>query len=198
MESIRMRRIRCLGGVLFAFFLALVLARAIPLTVFAQSTALPQSAPANRGSVEQGKYILHKFEQPIGEETYQITRDGDSLSAKIDFKFTDRSTPVPLTASFRSANDLTPRAFEIKGKNSRSTDIDEAVEVQTDKIRLRDRDKWTETARPAQLFTIAGYAPTTMQMLLVRYWAAHGSPAALATLPGSGHVKVEPRGSDSV
>src|SRR5271156_3275745 len=188
MQLIRTWRIRPLAAALFITFFALALAKSLSLTAFAQSPA----------PVEQGKFILHKFEQPIGEETYQITRDGDSLSAKIDFKFTDRSTPVPLTAAFRSANDLTPRAFEIKGKNSRSTDIDEAVEVQTDKIRLRDRDKWTETARPAQLFTIAGYAPTTMQMLLVRYWAAHGSPAALATLPGSGHVKVEPRGSDSV
>src|ERR1700722_9247755 len=187
MESIRMRRIRPLGAALFVFFLALVLARPLTLTVFAQSPA----------AVEQGKFILHKFEQPIGEETYQITRDGDSLSAKIDFKFTDRSSPVPLTAAFRSANDLTPRAFEIKGKNSRETDIDEAVEVQTEKIRLRDRDKWTEAARPPQFFTIAGYAPTTMQMLLVRYWATHGSPAQLATLP-RGQVKIEPRGSDAV
>jgi|HubBroStandDraft_2_1064218.scaffolds.fasta_scaffold02003_4 imidazolonepropionase-like amidohydrolase len=184
-------------GALFASFFALVLAQPFSRTVFAQSPAQPQSAPEKSASVEQGKFILHKFEQPIGEETYQITREGDSLSAKIDFKFTDRSTPVPLTAAFRSANDLTPSAFEIKGKNSRSTDIDEAVVVQTDKIRLRDRDKWTEAARPAQFFTIAGYAPTTMQMLLVRYWATHGSPAQLATLP-RGQVKVEPRGSDSV
>jgi imidazolonepropionase-like amidohydrolase len=201
MESIRMRRIRPLGGALFASVLALALARPITLTAFAQSSAptaaQPRSAPANPSPVEQGKFILHKFEQAIGEETYQITQDGDSLSAKIDFKFTDRSSPVPLTAAFRSANDWTPLAFEIKGKNSRSTDIDEAVEVQTEKIRLRDRDKWTETARPPQFFTIAGYAPTTMQMLLVRYWATHGSPAQLATLP-RGQVKVEPRGSDTV
>src|SRR6202041_1616045 len=109
----------------------------------------------------------------------------------------NRSTAVPLTASFRSASDFTPAAFEIKGKNSRETDIDEAVEVQAEKIRLRDRDKWTETARPAQFFTIAGYAPTTMQMLLVRYWATHGTPAQLATLP-TGSVKVESRGRDTV
>jgi imidazolonepropionase-like amidohydrolase len=185
------------GGALFASLFALVLARPFPRTAFAQTSAQPQSAPESSASVEQGKFLLHKFEQPIGEETYQITREGDSLSAKIDFKFTDRSTPVPLTAAFRSASDLTPRAFEIKGKNSRSTDIDEAVEVQTDKIHLRDRDQWTETSRPPQFFTIAGYAPTTMQMLLVRYWATHGSPAQLATLP-RGQVKVEPRGSDSV
>ena len=36
-----------------------------------------------------------------------------------------------------------------------------------------------------------------MQMLMVRYWATHGSPAQLATLPG-GSVKVEPRGQDTI
>ncbi len=187
MQLIRTLRIRTLAVALFGFFLVLTVATPPQLTVFAQSSA----------TVEQGKFILHKFEQPIGEETYQITRDGDSLNVKVDFKFTDRSSPVPLTAAFRSASDLTPVAFEIKGKNSRSTDIDEAVEVQSEKVRLRDRDKWTETAKPSQFFTIAGYAPTTMQMLMVRYWAAHGSPAQLATLP-RGQVKIEPRGTDTV
>ena len=187
MQSIRLRQFRPVGGALFAFVLTLALTRPLVLTAFAQSPA----------SVEQGKFILHKFEQPIGEETYQITRDGDALNAKVDFKFTDRSTAVPLTAAFSSANDWTPRSFEIKGKNSRETDIDEAVEVQSEKIRLRDRDKWSEAARPPQFFTIAGYAPTTMQMLMVRYWAMHGSPAPLATLP-RGQVKIEPRGADAV
>ena len=69
-------------------------ARPLPFAVFAQSPA----------PIEQGKFILHKLEQPIGAETYQITRDGDSLAVKVDFKFTDRSSPVPLTASFRSAS----------------------------------------------------------------------------------------------
>jgi imidazolonepropionase-like amidohydrolase len=187
MQLIRTWRIRPLAAALFITFFALALAKSLSLTAFAQSPA----------PVEQGKFILHKFEQPIGEETYQITRDGDALNVKVDFKFTDRSTPVPLTAAFSSANDWTPRSFEIKGKNSRETDIDEAVEVQSEKIRLRDREKWTETTKPPQFFTIAGYAPTTMQMLMVRYWAAHGSPAQLATLP-RGQVKIEPRGADAV
>jgi imidazolonepropionase-like amidohydrolase len=187
MQLIRKHRNSALRGALFAFFLALAFARPLQLTALAQSPA----------PVEQGKFILHKFEQPIGEETYQITRDGDALNVKVDFKFTDRSTAVPLTAVFRSTDDWTPRSFEIKGKNSRETDIDEAVEVQSEKIRLRDRDKWTEASRPPQFFTIAGYAPTTLQMLMVRYWATHGSPAQLATLP-RGQVKIEPRGSDTV
>ena len=163
----------------------------------APQTGSAQTAPQAAPIVEQGRFVLHKFEQPIGEETYGITHDGDSLDVKMDFKFTDRGSSVPMAATFRSAADLTPQAFEIKGKNARQSSIDEAVEIQPDKVRLRDRDKWTDAARPNQFFTIAGYAPATMQMLMVRYWATHGSPAQLDTLP-SGHVKIEPRGKDSI
>jgi imidazolonepropionase-like amidohydrolase len=148
--------------------------------------------------VEQGKFTLHKFEQPIGQETYEIRRDGDSLAVKVDFKFTDRGTPVPLSATFRGAADLTPQAFEIKGQTARSVSIDEAVTLDAGKVHFRTRDKQSELAPPTgPFFTIAGYAPATMQMLMVRYWATHGSPAQLATLP-SGSVKVEPRGQDTI
>ncbi len=117
---------------------------------------------------------------------------------KVDFKFTDRGTPVPLAATFRGAADLTPQAFEIKGQTARSVSIDEAVTIDAGKVHFRTRDKQSELAPPSgPFFTIAGYAPATMQMLMVRYWATHGSPAQLATLP-SGSVKVEPRGQDTI
>ncbi len=148
--------------------------------------------------IEQGKFTLHKFEQPIGEETYEIRRDGDSLAVKVDFKFTDRGTPVPLTTTFRAAADLTPQAFEIKGQTARSVSIDEAVTIDAGAVHFRTRDKQSELTPPTRpFFTIAGYAPATMQMLMVRYWATHGFPAQLATLP-SGSVKVEPRGQDTI
>ena len=109
--------------------------------------------------VEQGVFILHKFEQPVGEETYQIKRSGESLAVKMDFTFTDRGTLVPLTAAFRAAADLTPEAYEIKGKNSRQSSIDEAVEIQPDKVRLRDRDKWTRAARPRSSLRLRATLP---------------------------------------
>jgi imidazolonepropionase-like amidohydrolase len=186
------------GRAFWLSIFALVVAIALSAPTLAQTDAAQNSvAQASATPVEQGKFILHKFEQPIGEETYEVTKDGESLGVKMDFQFTDRGTAVPLTASFRAAADLTPESFEIKGRNSRSTTIDDAVEIQAGKVRVRDRDKWTESSRPAQFFTIAGYAPATMQMLMVRYWATHGSPTQLATLP-SGQVKIEPRGQDSV
>ncbi|MGA8153484.1 MAG: amidohydrolase family protein [Terriglobales bacterium] len=186
MENLRLRRL-LRSFVILTWIAALV----APLASLSQEGAQP-------AVTEQGKFTLHKFEQAIGQETYTITREGGSLVASMDFKFTDRGQEVPLTAMFRGASDLTPESFEIKGKTSRATEIDRTVEVTKGKVRLRNREHWTETAPlPSPFFTIAGYAPTTMQMLLVRYWATHGSPAKLATLP-SGSVKITPRGQDSI
>src|SRR3954469_8397862 len=83
------------------------------LVCVASSAPAQQPASGDSSILEQGKFTLHQFEQPIGEETYEIRRDGDSISAKIDFKFTDRGTAVPLSTTFRAASDLTPQAFEI-------------------------------------------------------------------------------------
>jgi imidazolonepropionase-like amidohydrolase len=163
--------------------------------VTSQPGAAQQPASA---VIEEGKFTLHKFEQAIGEETYEIRKQGDSITAKIDFKFTDRATPVPLTATFRGAQDLTPQTFEIKGKTARTASIDESLSIENGKVHFRTRDKQSDLDPPGgAFFTIAGYAPATMQMLLVRYWATHGSPTNLATLP-SGAVKVEPRGQDTI
>ena len=175
----------------FAFASGLIL---VLCAVSAGAHPWPNEAPI----IEQGKFTLHKFEQPIGEETYQIRREGDFLAVKVDFKFTDRGSAVPLSATFRSAADLTPMAFEIKGRTARPVSIDESISIENGKVQLRSRDKRSEEDAPAgPFFTIAGYAPTTMQMLMVRYWAAHGSPTQLPTLPG-GSVKIEPRGQDTV
>jgi len=172
----------------------LVAVAALTWTTFNFLAVAQDSSPV----VEQGKFTLHKFEQPIGQETYEIRRDGDSIMAKIDFKFTDRGSEVPLTTTFRAAQDLTPQAFEIKGRTARPITIDEAITIGDGKVHLRSRDKESDSAAPSgTFFTIAGYAPTTMQMLMVRYWATHGSPAQLATLP-NGSVKIEPRGQDTI
>ena len=172
---------------------------AVSAVLIAGAPSAAQSPnPATSSGIEQGKFTLNKFEQAIGEETYEIRREGDSLTAKMEFRFTDRGQAVPLSATFRGFPDLTPQAFEIKGKTARPVSIDETVTIEAGKVHLRSRDKQTEiTSLSGPFFTIAGYAPTTMQMLMVRYWAAHGSPAELPILP-SGRVKVEPRGTDTV
>jgi imidazolonepropionase-like amidohydrolase len=162
-----------------------------------RESARPAAAPAPLTN----KFRLHKFEQPIGEETYEEAVSSSlgpgHITCTIEFKFTDRGTPVPLKANFTGDEDLNPQEFAISGRNARTAAIDEEVEVKGDKIRSRIDKNWTETARPEKFFTIAGYAPATMQMLLVQYWAKHGSPKTLKTFP-TGEVRIIPRGTDAI
>jgi imidazolonepropionase-like amidohydrolase len=144
-----------------------------------------------------GAFVLHKFEQPIGRETYRVTREGDSLTVRMDFKFTDRGGAVPLSAVFRGDLGLRPVSFTIKGKTSRSSAIDAEVQAYPETIRVRDHDTWKSLERPERYFTIAGYAPVTMQMLMVRYWETHGSPSELSIFPGT-RVSIERRGRDTI
>jgi len=99
MDSLARRK--AISVVWLAILLALIVApanlRALPPP---QQTATPapsvlQETKTSAAAGETGKFILHRFEQPIGE--------GNSPTAKIDFKFTDRGSPVPLTAAFKAA-----------------------------------------------------------------------------------------------
>ena len=166
------------------------------LLLLAISPAALRAQPSASGT-ETGKFRLHKFEQPIGEETYNITREGSTLTLKSDFLFTDRGTKVPLTATLRTAEDYTPQSFVIKGNTSRLSEIDSAVEVAGEMATVRQEKQSRDVTVPAKFFTISGYAPVGIQMAMMRYWRAHGSPAVLATLP-SGEVRIQDRGAESM
>jgi imidazolonepropionase-like amidohydrolase len=138
---------------------------------------------------EQGAFNLHKFEQLIGRETYTLTRTPDEVTLKSDFKFTDRGTAVPLTSALTMEKDLTPLDFHIKGKISRFSSIEDSV---------HGRSVGTVTIPPSEnFFDIEGYAPVSVQMMLVRYWRSHGSPETLKTLP-RGEVQIQDQGSESL
>jgi hypothetical protein len=60
---------------------------AIALIFIALATAF-SFEPLTRGAtnapavVEHGKFMLHKMEQPLGEETFETTRDGEKFSRR--------------------------------------------------------------------------------------------------------------------
>ena len=148
--------------------------------------------------LEHGVFVLHDEERISGRETYDVVEDGKALKATINFNFANRGRNVPLSATFRGYKDWTPIGFEIKGNTSRFTTIDQAVEVRSGKLHVRSRSEEHDVAAPQRFFTIAGYAPTTMQMLLLRYWRAHDSPSQLDVFPRGGQVHIVARGRDVV
>ncbi|MCU1331702.1 MAG: amidohydrolase [Candidatus Angelobacter sp.] len=139
-------------------------------------------------TTEQGAFNLHKFEQLIGRETYSLTSSPHEVVLKSDFKFTDRGSPVPLTTTLTMEKDLAPRDFEIKGKISRFSSIEDSV---------HGRSAGAVTIPSGEnFFDIQGYAPVSVQMMLVRYWRSHGSPKTLKTLP-RGEVQIQDQGKEA-
>ncbi len=138
--------------------------------------------------IEQGSFNLHKFEQLIGHETYTLAQSSNELILSSEFKFTDRGSEVPLTTTLTMEKDLTPVDFQIKGKISRFSSIDDKV---------HGRSAGPVTIPPSEnFFDIQGYAPVSVQMMLVRYWRLHGSPKALKTLP-RGEVQIQDQGIET-
>jgi imidazolonepropionase-like amidohydrolase len=167
------------------------------LLLLALVAASPIGPARGEETRESGAFTLYKFQQPIGRESYEIAPEGASRLLTSTFEFTDRGTKVPLTASLRTAPDMTPERFEISGKTSRSSSIETKVEIANGRAKIAEGSATREVALPKSAFAIAGYAPVALQMAMLRYWLSHGKPKRLATVP-AGEVTILDRGADTV
>jgi hypothetical protein len=165
----------------------------ILLLILSPISGFSQTSP----QTESGKFRLHKFEQAIGEENYTLTPDGDTLTLRTDFKFTDRGNAVPLTATLRTSDNYVPESFVIKGKTSRMSEIDTEVTMTNGTATIRQGKESRTVAALQPFFTISGYAPVAVQMEMMRYWRTHGQPAQMSTLP-IGAVRIQDRGSETM
>lgn len=147
-------------------------------------------------STDTGRFRLHKFEQPIGEESYSLARQGESLTLKSQFLFTDRGTKVPLITTLKAASDYSPQSFNTHGANCRFCPIDWDITVQGKSAHIRQEQQTRTIPAPDKFFVTSGYAPVAMQLAMMRYWKAHGSPAEMAILP-SGAVHIQDRAAES-
>ncbi len=147
---------------------------------------------------EEGTLRLYYLQLPLGYERYSLSRDGGDLLLTSDFDFIDRGGRVQLQASLRMAADLSPRRFEAKGKSYRFVNVDSEVTLEKGSASVRVRSQTDRVSIPERVFTVDGYAPFSVQMMLVRYWDAHGRPEVLATIPGEplNEVRIEHRGRD--
>ncbi len=140
---------------------------------------------------EKGTLVLHFLQLLVGEETYQIANQPDNtLLLKAHFEYTERGSRVPLDASLHMKADLTPLHFEAKGKSYRPFSVDAAFDV----------DK-APGPLPERYFTLSGYAPFSVQMMMLRYWAGHGKPAKLAQFPAEAagtEAQIEVTGQDTI
>ena len=163
-----------------------------------QAQSRPAESVQAPAELEQGSFVLHKFAHAIGRETFITRTVGGARETKVDFAFTDRGAKVALSATLASAPDGQPTAFDIKGDIARGISIDRSLKLDEAVYHSLDRETRTDIPKPeGPVFAVAGYAPVTFQMLMVRYWNQHGRPASLPTLPG-GSVRIHDRGQDTL
>ena len=173
--------------------LCLVLRVAV-LWIGGAQAAVPDTSP---DLVETGKFHLHKFEQEIGVEQYRIVKEDAAYRLASTFKFVDRGTAVPLKTELLYAPDLSGLRLTLKGNIARGTEIDDTVDASGARIAIRQGNQHRQERKPSKYFLLGSYAPTALQMLLMRYWRSHHQPAELPAFP-LGTVRIEHRGQDTV
>src|SRR5277367_4944310 len=143
------------------------------------SLLLALTVCTNLHAAERGSLILHFLQLPVGEETWEL--NDSVLSA--NFEYTERGSKVPMTATLRVAPDLTPVEFEAHGRNYRPFSVDASFRAGPDERK--------------PFFTISGYAPFSVQMMMLRYWLAHGKPPRMTQRPGGDDLLIEETGHDA-
>jgi imidazolonepropionase-like amidohydrolase len=113
-----------------------------------------------------------------------VVREGDRSTLTSHFEYLDRGTKVALDTTLTFAADFTPLSFESHGKSYRYFAVDTSV---------------PNAPGTPNTFTLEGMAPISAQVVLVRYWLAHGRPASITILPSGDSVHIrETRGASDI
>lgn len=153
-----------------------------------------QQKPAGDTS---GVFILHKIGNPIGRETWRITTEpSGARQLSTDFTFTDRGSPVTLTATLDYSASGRPAHFTLGGQTSRMSTVSLDVAILGDSARIRE-DSTTTTALAKGAFPARGYAPMAIQQAIMREWLRRGRPAPLELVPQA-TLEITARGTDTI
>lgn len=161
--------------------------------------------------IESGKFRFYETKQEQGEETYEIRRsspgNGLIVTAKIHLPFMGEEQKPSLSATLLTKKNLTPGFFQIKGTRLLEVSLDTSITILGTRAAMIELNPNPSPGGPisrtrhmdvsATYFTFGGYLPVTMEMMMLRYWLAHGRPAQLSLLPG-GEAFIEYRGRDTI
>lgn len=169
----------------------LLLASALALTALA-------AAPLHAQTVEQGEFVLLKYQQPVGTETYTVRRDsagGWVTTARATLSFL--GLDAPLDAVMRTDANGSPVYYQAKGRTSTLTSTDVEVTVNGGRATIRGGGSPVEVTVPRRAFLASSYAPATVAQAAFRHWMAQARSAEIPLLP-EGRLRFQARGADTV
>jgi imidazolonepropionase-like amidohydrolase len=145
---------------------------------------------------ETGNFKVHRMLHLLGEERYKIAPTDGGLRLNATFEYSDRGRKRGTTAVLHTNSDYTPLSLELSGEGGPY-----AVNIQGGAATVQELGTSRTFAPPEWYFTISGSQPFAVQMMMMRYWKAHGRPTrlnGLRTSSAAEPIEIELAGHDSI
>ncbi len=147
-------------------------------------------------TLETARLIFHAALLPVGEESYTVTREADELLLRAEYVRGDRGRTSGGSAVLRIGSDQSPRAFRLRATVDGEV-AETVVEVNDGRATVATPSGSEQITARDRFFTLSGFAPHAVHMMLVRYWMKTGRPDSIPILP-RGHATIRHMGRDTV
>ena len=147
---------------------------------------------------EEGAFLVFRRQSLIGEETYSITSNKDSIIVKSLQGENERGRITGVQAELHLKMDLSPTYYVNRRLANGDTTNNLRVEVASNQVSVWESNFDVSTsATPEVFFPLHSNIPAAMEMMLYHYYFKQGKPAAIPTLP-RGEVSIKHTGQDIV
>lgn len=175
-------------------------------TVACLVTATVASAQPRRASATSSVSVLTDSLQlfyvgrAVGWEHYTVTATPSSSTLKSDFDYLDRGRQNHTQATLEMGPRYEPTRLSVARLTDSSRVVATRVVIDGRHAAVEGNGANAEVTLPTIAFTLAPATPMAQHLALIRYWRAHGSPRAIAVVPGAptNTVTITVQGVDSV
>lgn len=155
-------------------------------------------APSWEDINEEGAFLVYRRQSLIGEESFSITSNKDSIIVWSLQGENERGRITGVQAELHLDMNLVPTYYV--NQRIANDDTTNIFKLEVSPTRVSVWEKYfeaTTSAKPASFFPVHSNIPAAMEMMLYHYYFRQGKPTAISTLP-RGEVSVTHKGQDIV
>jgi len=142
------------------------------------------TSPGASRAAEHGRYATYSLLHEIGSETYDLTTTPRGGELAISATLSDRGSTRASAWTLRTGPGLAPTFLEQKRAGAPADDV-WRTQILGRMATVEEPSARRTFARPAVAYVGFPLMPAALQMTMMRYWRAHGSPARLPILRAS-------------
>lgn len=155
------------------------------------------TAPSKWQNIEdEGAFLVYRRQSLIGEETYSITSNNDSIVVKSLQGENERGRITGVEAEMHLKMDLTPTYYENRRITSNDTVNKLKVTVGSDEVSIAELNHDLVTTEKTNFFPLHSNIPAAMEMMLYHYYFDNDIKGSVKTLP-RGEVSINFRKKDT-